>query len=522
MSLSGEDSEEHNNPAIDIDDDDDDDEEEEYYDDDEEEDDDDDETLPDESFTQSRTETLFRQIYSSNAPLRVNKIVINGNRKTKESLIKSEFKALETATSLQELLKAASVAKDRMRQLELFDSVNITFDSGPQELSGTTNVIVDVVEDRKRLSCDFRGFSEPEAKSWLPLEGSLKLKNLFGYGDLWDGSLTYGCDQMPEVSAGLYLPRFIGLFTPLKARVSLLSQDSVKFSSFKEQSVGLSLGLLSNDNHDLACNFSLHGLIDPSEMSSASVRKQLERGLTSALNYTFKIDKRNSPLRPTGGFAFVSASQFGGIIPDYKASRFFRQEFDLRCAVPLGFYNAALNFGIASGVLFSPGNGFLNSPSYLPDRYFLGGNSSPICTLGGPTSLLAFKSRGLGPTEPKTEARADGGTIENSSGRDYLGGDLAVTAFADLSFDLPVRFFRDKGIYGHAFARAGSLNKVTEQTFRDMTSKKFLESFRSSVGLGIIVPTRLFRMEVNYCQILKKHENDRAKAGLQFSFSAPL
>lgn len=112
--------------------------------------------------------------------------------------------------------------------------------------------------------------------------------------------------------------------------------------------------------------------------------------------------------------------------------------------------------------------------------------------------MLTFKSKGLGPTEPKTEARADDGTTENSSGRDYPGGDLAVTAFADLSFDLPLRFFREKGIYGHAFARAGSLQKVTEQAFRDLTSKKFLESFRSSVGLGIIVPTRLFRMEVSH------------------------
>lgn len=161
MSLSGEELEEHHNPSLEIDDDEDDDDEEEYYDDDEDEDDDG-ETLPDESFTQSKTETLFRQIYSSNAPLRVNKIVINGNFKTNESMIKSEFKALETATSIQELYKAASDAKDRMRQLGLFDSVNITFDSGPAELSGTTNVIVDVVEDPKRLSCDFRGFSEPE------------------------------------------------------------------------------------------------------------------------------------------------------------------------------------------------------------------------------------------------------------------------------------------------------------------------------------------------------------------------
>nr|GEY17357.1 sorting and assembly machinery component 50 homolog B-like [Tanacetum cinerariifolium] len=48
------------------------------------------------------------------------------------------------------------------------------------------------------------------------------------------------------------------------------------------------------------------------------------------------------------------------------------------------------------------------------------------------------------------------------------------------------------------------------------------DSFRSSVGIGLVVPTKLFRMEVNYCYILKQHEHDRAKTGVQFSFSSPL
>lgn len=167
----------------------------------------------------------------------------------------------------------------------------------------------------------------------------------------------------------------------------------------------------------------------------------------------------------------------------------------------MGFYNSALNFGIASGVTFPWGRGFLNKATLLPDRFFLGGNSSPVCTLGGPTSLLGFKSRGLGPTSPRREVGVDGESSDTSSGRDALGGDLAVTAFADLSFDLPLRVLREAGIHGHIFACAGSLTKLTENAYRKFSFQNFRDSFRSSVGVGVIVPTNFFRMEVSHLSI---------------------
>ncbi|KAA8534038.1 hypothetical protein F0562_031555 [Nyssa sinensis] len=492
----------------------------------EEEEEEEDEILNGESKMHSykaKMENLFNRISRERVPLRVHDVVIKGNTKTKDSLIEAEVEALKNVNTIQELLQAATIANARLHLLEIFDSVNITLDSGPPELPGTANVIVEVVETKNPLTGTIGMFSKPEARSWS-LEGSLKLKNLFGYGDLWDGTLVYGWDQTSEVSAGLSLPRFKGLVTPVIARVSLLSQDWLKCSSYKERSLGLSLGLISLKNHDLAYNLSWRTLTDPSQMSSRSIRRQLGHGLLSSLKYTFKIDKRNSPLRPTRGYAFVSTSYIGGLVPDYRSLRFFRQEFDLRYAFPLGFYRTALNFGISGGVIFPWGRGFLNMPSSLPERFFLGGNSSPVCSLGGPTTLLGFKSRGLGPSEPRRQIKENSNSesSETYSGRDFLGGDLALTAFADLSFDLPLRVFREAGIHGHVFACAGNLTKLTENAFRDLSFRKFRDSFRSSAGFGIIVPTKLFRMEVNYCYILKQLEHDRGKTGVQFSFSSPL
>lgn len=174
----------------------------------------------------------------------------------------------------------------------------------------------------------------------------------------------------------------------------------------------------------------------------------------------------------------------------------------------MGFYNSALNFGVSSGVVFPWGSGFLNKPSYLPERFFLGGNSSPVCTLGGPTSILGFKTRGLGPAEPRRQVgeNSNNETADASSEMDFLGGDLAVTAFADLSFDLPLKVFRDAGIHGHAFACTGSLTSLTKSAYRDFSLKKFQESFRSSAGCGIIVPTKLFRMEVGFSAFRSSNE----------------
>jgi len=130
-----------------------------------------------------------------------------------------------------------------------------------------------------------------QARTWS-LEGSLKLKNPFGYADIWDLSGSYGWDQATELSAGLSLPRFKALPTSLSARVSLLSQDWLKFSSYKERLLGVPFGLLSMRNHDLAYSLTWHHLTYPSSMASKSIRRHLGYGLLSSIKYIYKLDHR--------------------------------------------------------------------------------------------------------------------------------------------------------------------------------------------------------------------------------------
>jgi hypothetical protein len=83
------------------------------------------------------------------------------------------------------------------------------------------------------------------------------------------------------------------------------------------------------------------------------------------------------------------------------------------------------------------------------------------------------------------------------------GGDLAVSAFADFSFDLPLKLFTDAGIHGHAFLTAGNVVKLSEGEYKKSSFPEFRNTFRSTAGTGIILPTTLFRVEVHFLSFLK-------------------
>ena len=163
-----------------------------------------------------------------------------------------------------------------------------------------------------------------QAKSWT-FDGSIKWKNLLGYAETWDSTVSYGYDGTTEMSTGLFYPRFKGFPVALLTRASVFSQDWLKYSSYTEQIVGISAGIVSDTRHDLSYNITWRTLQDPSHMASPSIRKQLGHSLLSSIKYTFKIDERDSVFRPMRGYAIRSSTQVAGIGPDNKLLRFVRQ-----------------------------------------------------------------------------------------------------------------------------------------------------------------------------------------------------
>ena len=117
----------------------------------------------DDTASNPRTESLFRRMRSAPVPVRVHDVIVKGNEKTKDHIIEAEVEAvIREANTLQELLEASRVANSNLRALDVFDSVNVTLDSGPPELPGTTNVIIEVVESKSPLTGQVGAYTRAE------------------------------------------------------------------------------------------------------------------------------------------------------------------------------------------------------------------------------------------------------------------------------------------------------------------------------------------------------------------------
>uniref|UniRef100_A0A0D9XN79 Protein kinase domain-containing protein n=1 Tax=Leersia perrieri TaxID=77586 RepID=A0A0D9XN79_9ORYZ len=309
-------------------------EDDEFQDDDDDLDDDDDgdddqqepSPSPSDGADEARLQSVLRRLTADEVPIRVHDVQIRGCCRTRRATVEAAIGSdLPRAATVRDLVRAAAKAGDRIRRLGAFDTVSITLDAAPPGIPGGAAVVVfvDVAEARGRSAGELGIFAHTGSRSCL-VEGSVKLKNLFGYCETWDASGNLGLDQTMELSTGLAIPRIEAIPTPLVARMSFLSEDWLK-SSLKEQMMGISVGLLSTMNHNLAYNLSWQSITDQALMSSSSIRGQLGHSLLSSIKYTYKVDQRDSSIRPTHGYAFLFSSQVGGLAPEKKDARYIRQ-----------------------------------------------------------------------------------------------------------------------------------------------------------------------------------------------------
>eukprot|EP00249_Psilotum_nudum_P000451 c1208_g1_i1 orf=64-639(-) len=189
------------------------------------------------------------------------------------------------------------------------------------------------------------------------------------------------------------------------------------------------------------------------------------------------------------------------------------------------FFKAALNFGLSAGIVLPWARCQLTKPAQLSHRFHMGGPSSHY-NLSGPTTLLGFRQQGVQPigvvhTDNSNTLGNGDAQVDTSQLADTAGGDLAVTAFADLSFDLPLGILRKHDIHGHAFVCIGNLIRLTGDDSQPFSLKRFLSTFRVSTGVGIVIPTKHFRIEANFPHITRKLNYDRGKSGLQVILSSP-
>ena len=328
--------------------------------------------------------------------------------------------------------------------------------------------------------------------------------------------------------------------------------------------------------NDLAYEF-VWREVSPTAGASRMIMRESGHNVKSAVRWTFVADSRdigdddmlthdeyNGGVVP--GAAMRSQLEVAGLGLDANFLRHIKHEMEVFAVLPvMRFLNATLRVGASSGIVLpwdlpsgggdGGGGGGSGSRVSVCDRFFIG---------GAPSCLRGFHLHGVGPMCMRT-----GSKPESTSGAkfDAVGGDVMLNFFADLSFDvLPpagnvvgdlkiVSLLRSAGMHGHVFVNGGNSMLTSSSALQTMQStsmesdesvavslvegnsgyaglptggisdrardiaERFVDGFRVSCGVGLVVPFDFGKLELNYCHILRRQETDRVRSGFQINFN---
>jgi outer membrane protein assembly factor BamA len=225
--------------------------------------------------------------------LQIGKVVIRGNFKTRDSIIRSELGMKQGALFTQDAL--ADGAR-RLRNTALFDAVSVTMPDLDTTTAGEVNAVVEVVE-----RYDFRAQVDAEA-GYSSYNGAfLKLipsfKNLFGIGLAFDIAGTIGFDLAEYLRSGTPRLRQLSAESTLRVpqwlsrRVSPV-EFQTELTAFHRRQDTPRFGPVTTDGATLT-------------LSRTWERKRIgtrdARAITTGLHYDFRLRERPiDVLRPIG------------------------------------------------------------------------------------------------------------------------------------------------------------------------------------------------------------------------------
>ena len=320
----------------------------------------------------------------------VNRIVIVGNTRTNDNVIRRELSFFEgDAFSRRELLSSIK----SLKRLGYFQSVSYKIENNFQ--NDYLDIILTVKEMNTGSVSMGVGYSSLNNTT---LNFGLNEKNFLGEGNKvrFDVSLS---DQKNSYNIGATDPYFLN--RPLSISFDVYNEESenskgdVKSSS---SGVGVSLGLKSNSWYQqLKYNYYSSETTTSSTSTASSITG--EEGLeiiTSAMTVRISQDTRDDYLNPTSGHLISIANTLAGFGGD---STFIKSTLTSKIFYPINYGDYTL--GLKSGL------GFINS---LDDKI----TSSNRFRLGGKT-LRGFDNTGVGPRDTGNNQVVGGNNFYNFS-----------------------------------------------------------------------------------------------------------
>jgi len=404
----------------------------------------------------------------------VRRISVTGNNRTRDEVIRREFRQLESAWYDGDKIK---LSRDRVDRLGFFTEVNID----TQEVPATTDQVdltISVVEKPTGSVSLGAGFSSTEK---IALSFGIRQENAFGSGNYLATEINtskYNRTVVVSTTDPYFTPDGISRTIDVFHRTTRPYLGDLNAYSLVSSGAGMRFGVPFSeiDTVFFGANLEQTSVKPGTNLPNAYVIYMQQFGYTSTalpLTIGWARDGRDSALVPTRGIL----QRFNSDVSTTGDARYFRSNYQIQQYTPLSKkYTLALNADVGWG------QGLSNRPYPLFKNYFVGG-------LG---SVRGFQQSSLGPSD--------------STNSLYLGGPKKLVMNAELMAPFPGAG-NDRTLRLFAFTDTGRAFGENE--------KINLSELRSSVGVGLSWISPMGPLRFSYALPVKRQVTDKIQR-LQF------
>ena len=320
----------------------------------------------------------------------INKIIIVGNTRTNDSVIRRELTFLEGDPFNKAKLNSSIKS---IKRLGYFESVEYSLDD--TNLYNSLNITIKVKEMNTGSVSFGVGYSSLNDTS---MSFGLNERNFLGEGkklrlqaDLSSRKSTY--------SLGMTEPYFLDRHLSLFGNVFDQESENSK-GDIKSNSTGFDFGVGFQSN-EISQRFKYQLTKSETTTSSASTAASVtgEEGveiMTSSFSYSLSEDTRDSFFNPTSGYNWRFQNTIAGIGGD---ANFFKSVFNYKSFIPIDYGDYILGLKSGAGFITSFDDKITSS-----NRFFLGGKT-----------LRGFDRDGVGPRDTGNNQAIGGNNFYNLS-----------------------------------------------------------------------------------------------------------
>jgi outer membrane protein insertion porin family len=412
----------------------------------------------------------------------VRRINISGNARTRDEVIRREFRQMESAWFSGEKLK---LSRERVQRTGYFDTVNVETPSVPGA-GDEVDINVSVTEKPSGSLLAGLGYSQSDG---IIVNASVNQDNFAGTGKKVSLAFrTSSANQLYQVSYTNPYYTVDGISRGFDLSYRATNFDDLDTADYKTDDAvaGMSFGIPLSEFNRFNFGFALHHIdFKVGSAPSREIREfedvEGDRFLDFEINLSWRHDSRDTAIFPTSGSLqslFAEASVPGSDLTYYKLSYEHRRYWPL-----------AQNLVVSASGEVAYGDRYGDTEIYPFFENFFA---------GGPGSIRGYKARSVGPRD---------------SEGDPIGGNAMYAGSLELLFPPPFLKKGSETVRLAAFLDFGGLVNTRDTDLLDASE------FRYSAGLGFSWLSPVGALTLSFAVPLKTDDQDEEES-FQFSFGS--